>query len=52
MIITILHFFDAASFAGYEKDGEKLSSVFLEKGSYSAFIELHIEQGPILEKEG
>lgn len=45
-------FFDAASFAGYEKDGEKLSSVFLEKGSYSAFIELHIEQGPILEKEG
>ncbi|KAL8104987.1 ureidoglycolate hydrolase [Apium graveolens] len=45
-------FLDAASFAGYEKDEEKLSSVFLEKGSYSAFIELHIEQGPILEKEG
>lgn len=42
---------DAAKLAGYTTDGG-LSSVFLEKGSYSAFIELHIEQGPILEEEG
>lgn len=41
---------DAAKFAGYTNN-EDLSSVFLEKGSYSAFIELHIEQGPILEEE-
>lgn len=26
--------------------------MFLKKGSYFAFIELHIEQGPILEDEG
>ncbi|PIN06021.1 ureidoglycolate amidohydrolase [Handroanthus impetiginosus] len=43
-------FSDAARFAGY-KNAEDLSSVFLRKGSYSAFIELHIEQGPILEEE-
>ncbi|KAG5075652.1 hypothetical protein JHK84_056883 [Glycine max] len=29
-----------------------LGSVFLKKGTYSAFVELHIEQGPILEDEG
>lgn len=29
----------------------KLNSVRLRKNCYSAFIELHIEQGPILEKE-
>ncbi|KAL9140233.1 hypothetical protein ABFS82_14G022800 [Erythranthe guttata] len=46
-----ISFSDAATFAGYTKN-EDLSSVFLEKGSYSAFIELHIEQGPILEEEG
>lgn len=46
-----ISFSDAAKFAGYSKS-EELSSVFLEKGSYSAFIELHIEQGPILEEEG
>ncbi|KAL7081191.1 hypothetical protein ACP275_14G023800 [Erythranthe tilingii] len=46
-----ISFSDAAKFAGYTKN-EDLSSVFLEKGSYSAFIELHIEQGPILEAEG
>ncbi|KAL8490983.1 hypothetical protein ACS0TY_022841 [Phlomoides rotata] len=43
-------FTDAAKFAGYA-DTEDLSSVFLQKGSYSAFVELHIEQGPILEEE-
>ncbi|XP_051152618.1 ureidoglycolate hydrolase isoform X1 [Andrographis paniculata] len=42
-------FFDAANNAGYPN--KDLSSVFLEKGSYYAFIELHIEQGPILEEE-
>ncbi|CAN6343636.1 unnamed protein product [Urochloa humidicola] len=45
-------FLDAAESAGYKMDPEDLHSVFLKKDSYSAFIELHIEQGPILEKEG
>lgn len=47
-----ISFFDAARFAGYAKDQDDLSSVFLKKGTYSAFVELHIEQGPILEEEG
>ncbi|CAB4261677.1 unnamed protein product [Prunus armeniaca] len=47
-----ISFFDASQSAGYTKDEGDLSSVFLEKGSYSAFVELHIEQGPILEDEG
>ncbi|KAK1287599.1 hypothetical protein QJS10_CPB19g01148 [Acorus calamus] len=38
--------------AGYAKDQEDLSSVFMKEGHYSAFLELHIEQGPILEEEG
>ncbi|MQL96638.1 hypothetical protein Taro_029320 [Colocasia esculenta] len=45
-------FFDAAAFAGYAKNGGDISSVFMKKGHYFAFLELHIEQGPILEKEG
>ncbi|KAH7573299.1 hypothetical protein ACOSP7_006887 [Xanthoceras sorbifolium] len=45
-------FLDAARSAGYANNLDDLSSVFLKKGSYSAFIELHIEQGPILEEEG
>ncbi|KAF5941782.1 hypothetical protein HYC85_019424 [Camellia sinensis] len=45
-------FLDAAMSAGYAKGGEDLSSVFVKKGSYFAFVELHIEQGPILEEEG
>ncbi|XP_047334227.1 ureidoglycolate hydrolase [Impatiens glandulifera] len=45
-------FLEAARSAGYAADGDNFSSVFLKKGSYSAFIELHIEQGPILEEEG
>ncbi|CAN6874666.1 unnamed protein product [Brassica oleracea] len=44
-------FIEAAKSAGYAED-EHFSSVFLKKGSYFAFIELHIEQGPILEDEG
>ncbi|MEP6663630.1 MAG: M20 family metallo-hydrolase [Verrucomicrobiota bacterium] len=32
-------------------ENEKLSAVRLPENSYSAFVELHIEQGPILEKE-
>ncbi|XP_027363813.1 ureidoglycolate hydrolase [Abrus precatorius] len=45
-------FLDAAKSAGYAKDENDLSSVFSKKGTYSAFVELHIEQGPILEDEG
>lgn len=45
-------FLDAARSAGYAKDQNDLSSVFLKKGTYSAFVELHIEQGPLLEEEG
>lgn len=47
-----MSFFDAAKFAGYNMHQEPLSNVFLKKGSYFAFLELHIEQGPILEEEG
>lgn len=47
-----ISFLDAARSAGYAKDEDDLSSVFLKKGTYSAFVELHIEQGPILEDEG
>lgn len=47
-----ISFLEAARSAGYAKDQDDLSSVFLKKGSYSAFVELHIEQGPILEAEG
>ena len=36
----------AAGFSG------ELSDVRLPEGYYSAFVELHIEQGPILEREG
>ena len=36
---------NAAGFCG------DLASVRLERGHYSAFVELHIEQGPILEQE-
>ncbi|KAL2530768.1 Ureidoglycolate hydrolase [Forsythia ovata] len=46
-----ISFLDAARFSGYANHLEDLTSVFLKKGSYSAFIELHIEQGPILEEE-
>lgn len=46
-----MSFIEAAKSAGYAED-EHFSSVFLKKGSYFAFIELHIEQGPILEDEG
>ncbi|XP_050217983.1 ureidoglycolate hydrolase [Mercurialis annua] len=47
-----ISFLEAARSAGYVKDQDELSTVFLKKGSYSAFVELHIEQGPILEAEG
>ena len=36
--------------AGYSS--APLSSVRLARNCYSAFVELHIEQGPVLEKEG
>lgn len=47
-----ISFLEAARFAGYANNHEDISSVFLEEGSYSAFVELHIEQGPLLEEEG
>ncbi|KAK9160699.1 hypothetical protein Syun_007040 [Stephania yunnanensis] len=47
-----ISFFEAARSAGYAQDQDDLTSVFLKKGFYSAFVELHIEQGPILEQEG
>ncbi|PHT90601.1 Ureidoglycolate hydrolase [Capsicum annuum] len=43
-------FFDAAKSAGYTNAKGDLSEVSLKKGTYSAFVKLHIEQGPILEK--
>ncbi|KAI7742298.1 hypothetical protein M8C21_028652 [Ambrosia artemisiifolia] len=46
-----ISFLDAAKSAGYAEN-EDFSSVFLDENSYSAFVELHIEQGPILENEG
>ena len=45
-------FVDAADSAGYKIHPEHLHNVFLNQDTYFAFIELHIEQGPILEKEG
>jgi N-carbamoyl-L-amino-acid hydrolase len=39
----------ARNAAGYRGD---LASVRLAKGHYSAFVELHIEQGPLLEQAG
>lgn len=32
--------------------GQSLQGVGLPRGAYAAFIELHIEQGPLLEREG
>lgn len=45
-------FLDAAKSAGYVRDNGDLSSVVLKKGTYSGFVELHIEQGPVLEADG
>ncbi|OWM68180.1 ureidoglycolate hydrolase [Punica granatum] len=47
-----ISFIDAARSAGYAQEENDLRSVFLKKGSYAAFVELHIEQGPLLEEEG
>src|SRR4029077_7791734 len=38
---------DARAFAGFT---EPLSTVALPAGYYEAFVELHIEQGPLLER--
>ncbi|CAN5302732.1 Zn-dependent hydrolase [soil metagenome] len=40
---------DARTQAGFAGD---LKSVELKPGAYNAFVELHIEQGPMLEKDG
>ncbi|KAG0602671.1 hypothetical protein M758_10G032000 [Ceratodon purpureus] len=45
-------FVEAARSAGYGDVEEKLESSGLGHEVYSAFVELHIEQGPLLEKEG
>lgn len=45
-------FVDAARAAGYTEVETKLEQSGLSEGAYSAFLELHIEQGPLLEKEG
>jgi len=45
-------FLDAARSAEYALDQDDLSSVFLKNGTYLGFVELHIEQGPLLEAEG
>ncbi|KAI0504783.1 hypothetical protein KFK09_015736 [Dendrobium nobile] len=47
-----ISFLEAARSAGYAVHEDDLSSVFLKKDYYFSFIELHIEQGPILEEEG
>lgn len=44
-----ISFYDALLTAGFEPD--KLDEVKKEIGDYHAFIELHIEQGPVLEAE-
>lgn len=43
---TLNHWRTAAGFAG------DLASVRLPQGHYAAFVELHIEQGPLLERDG
>ncbi|KAH7285831.1 hypothetical protein KP509_33G047900 [Ceratopteris richardii] len=47
-----ISFPDAAAIAGYEFALETLLEVPLKEDTYAAFVELHIEQGPILEEEG
>lgn len=44
-----ISFYDALEAAGFEP--EKLATVKKNQGDYHAFIELHIEQGPVLESE-
>jgi len=46
---TGISFYEALEIMGFEPD--KLETVKIEKGDYHAFIELHIEQGPVLETE-
>lgn len=45
-------FADAAKQAGYLPHEKDLDSVLVPEDTYSAFVELHIEQGPTLEAEG
>lgn len=47
-----ISFAEAAKAAGYHGTLGKLDGISLEKGAYSGFVELHIEQGPLLEEEG
>eukprot|EP00252_Welwitschia_mirabilis_P012992 TRINITY_DN28701_c0_g1_i1.p1 TRINITY_DN28701_c0_g1~~TRINITY_DN28701_c0_g1_i1.p1 ORF type:complete len:459 (+),score=99.94 TRINITY_DN28701_c0_g1_i1:318-1694(+) len=45
-------FEEAAKAAGYTGALEHLETVKLSENAYAGFIELHIEQGPLLEEEG
>ncbi|GBG85710.1 hypothetical protein CBR_g40439 [Chara braunii] len=45
-------FDEAAARAGYPSSMAQLDEVVLRPGTYAAFVELHIEQGPLLEAEG
>ncbi|KAK9812597.1 hypothetical protein WJX72_000194 [[Myrmecia] bisecta] len=47
-------FQEAATAAGYggKSHEDILSQTLVKKGSVAAFVELHIEQGPLLEREG
>jgi len=47
-----ISFEEAAKTAGYTGSLQHLDSVSLPKGAYFGFVELHIEQGPLLEEEG
>ncbi|XP_002981561.2 probable ureidoglycolate hydrolase [Selaginella moellendorffii] len=42
----------AANRAGYDEAGDNLQSVAVGNETYAAFVELHIEQGPLLEEQG
>ena len=47
-----ISFEEAAKTGGYTGSLEHLDSVSLPKGAYFVFVELYIEQGPLLEEEG
>eukprot|EP01018_Ginkgo_biloba_P010624 Gb_19267 [translate_table: standard] len=47
-----ISFAEASRTAGYAGALEHLASVSLPRGAYFGFMELHIEQGPLLEEEG
>ncbi|MDE1171230.1 MAG: M20 family metallo-hydrolase [Verrucomicrobium sp.] len=50
--VTLAQWREGLAAAGYSWAAAPLASAALPRGCYHAFVELHIEQGPILEKEG